>query len=130
MWADALIENTRSGPVAMPVEKDAELGLEAGIGCIEHFAAGNDHNVDGPGRLVMAKELADEPFSAVSLNRRSHLAGGGNAESGGPGVPVPREHEHQSTRALEPCLIEELKLRPLPNVLGRSKSIHTPKPQA
>lgn len=100
----------------MTAEKGAELGLEAGIGCIEHFAAGHDNHVDTLDRLVMAKKLPDEPFCAISFNGLPHLAGGGNTETGGSGLPVPRKHRHQAARTLEPRLIDELKISPFPHV--------------
>ena len=72
-------------------EQRAELGLQSGIGCIEHFAPGHDDHVDPAGRLVMTKQLANQPFRAVSLYCRPHFPGGGNAKTRCVGLPVPGE---------------------------------------
>jgi len=72
----------------------------------------------------MAKELADEPFCAVSFDRLAHLAGGGNTETGASGLSVSRNHGHEAAGAFEARLIDELEISPFPNVFVRTERGH------
>jgi hypothetical protein len=95
-----------------------ELGLDASIGRSEHFPAGHDDHINCAFRLVMAKQLAGEPFGPVALDRCSHLPRGGNAKARHSSLAIPREHRHEAARTLETSLVDEFEVRALPNVLG------------
>jgi len=64
-----------------------EVGLEGGKGSIEHFPARHDDEIQSWARLehrsdLMAPEqLARQPFRAISTNRGSQFAAGGDPES-------------------------------------------------
>ena len=103
----------------VPAEKVEEFCLEASIGCIEHLAAGHHDNVEASRRLIVAKELADEPFCAVPGYGRSQFPGGGNSKASAATFPRPREHRHEPAVVFQAGLIDELEIRPLTNVLGR-----------
>lgn len=108
----------------MPGEKSEKLGLEADIRSIDHFAAGNDDNVDGAFGLVVAEQLAREAFRPVALDRRAHLAGCGNAKARRSSLPIPREHRHEAAGPLESCLIDEFEISSLSDVLIGSEASH------
>jgi hypothetical protein len=72
----------------------------------------------------MTKQLPDEPLGFVPFDGRPHLASGGYAETCGSGLAIPREHGHEAAGTLEPCLINELEVSPLPNVFSWSEDGH------
>jgi hypothetical protein len=52
------------------------VGLEIGKGCIKHFPARDDDDVQ-PGRDLMTPEdLPSEPLGAIPLDRSTELAAG------------------------------------------------------
>jgi hypothetical protein len=108
----------------MATQEHAELGLETGIGCIEHFAPGYDDHVDPRVRLVVTKQLANEPLGAVAFHGRSHLPGRGDAETGRCGFPVSREYRHEPARPFEASLIDELEIGSLSDVFGGTEGWH------
>ncbi|MEO8682693.1 MAG: hypothetical protein ABI665_26835, partial [Vicinamibacterales bacterium] len=108
----------------MPSEKADEFCLEAGIGGIEHLAAGHHDYVEASRGLVVAKKLADEPFCAIPGYGRPQFPGGGNSQAGTAAIPGPREHRHQPAILLETGLIDELEFGPFPNMLGLQELAH------
>lgn len=118
---DAIDGGRASLPTGVPVEKAEEFGLEASIGDIEHLAAGHDDYVEAARRLMVAKKLADEPFSAIPGYGRSQFPGGGNSKAGASVFPRPREHRHQPAAVLKAGLIDELEIRPFSNVFRREE---------
>jgi hypothetical protein len=70
-----------------PSERAPEVGFEAGIGGIEQFAPGNDHDINAvsSGQVRLPENLSNQSFSSVSPHRVSQLAGSNDAEPDGAG---------------------------------------------
>ena len=88
------MDGSWSNGLVAPFEQDAELGLEGDIGCINHLAAWDDHDVEPIRRLVVAKQLPCQSFGAVSDNGRAHFAGGRYAQSRMAGRVRPHKQGH------------------------------------
>ena len=66
----------------------------------------------------MTKQLANQALGAVSLDGGAHFSSGCNTQTGRARLAFPREHGHEAARALETCLVDELEVGPLPDMLS------------
>ena len=96
-------------------------GAQAGV---EEFALGNDDDVKPWRNLVSTKNLSNQSFSSISLNRAANLTCGGDAEP--PHTPLVGQNEDGAVAAVEPDtpLVDLLELSAPANVLGWTES-HT-----
>src|SRR5688572_33352548 len=105
-------------------EQGSKFRLDAIVRRLQHFAARHDDNVERGGGLVVAKQLANEPLRAVSLDGGAHFSRGCYTQTRRSRLPFPREHGHEAARALETCFVDELEVGPLPNMLGGPEAGH------
>ena len=84
----------------------------------EKFPLRNDDDVESLGDLVSSKNLSNQSFSSVSLDRVADLPGRRNPEPSH--RPVVGQHEHRGVAAVDPnpTLVDLLELRALANVFG------------
>jgi len=107
-----------------PCEERPEFKLDPFIRRSKDLAARHDDDIDGDDRLVMTEQLANQALGAITLDSSAHFAGRCYTETGRPRLAFPREHGHEASRALETCLVDELEVGPLPDVLSGPEADH------
>jgi hypothetical protein len=88
----------------------------------EDLATRHDDHINGSPWFVVTEQLADQAFGAIAFHSVAHLARRCYTKTRDARLPFPREHRHEASGALEACLIDELKIRALPDVLARGKA--------
>src|ERR687898_352071 len=81
-----------------PVQQQPELRLDAIERRVQHLAA--RHDDDG-----------------------AHFSRGCYSQTGRPCLAFPREHRHEATRPLEPCLVNQFEVRSLAHMLAREEAM-------
>jgi hypothetical protein len=84
----------------------------------ENLAARHHDHINGDGRFVVPEQFPHESLGAIALDRGSHLSRGCYSETGRARLAFHREHGHEAPGALETCLVDELEVGPLPDVLS------------
>jgi hypothetical protein len=107
-----------------PCEERSEFNLDPFIWSSEDLAPRHDDDIDGDDGLVMTEQFANQTLGAITLNSSAHFAGRCYTETGRPRLAFPREHGHEASGALETCLVDELEVGPLPDVLSGPEAGH------
>jgi hypothetical protein len=91
--------------------KDAQAG-------VEELTFGNDHDVEPRGDFVSTKNLSNQSFRSVSLDRSTDLPGRRDPEPSH--APIVGQEKDRAVAAVEAnaSLVDLLKLRTPPDVLG------------
>jgi hypothetical protein len=106
---------TRQRRLVIPLE-----GLEGDPGQVRT----RNHDHIGPTRwLIAAKDLSNQPFSEISLDRATDLPGGGNAEARDGQVGREQKHGHVSRLNPRSPLIDTLKVSASPDVLVAAERV-------
>lgn len=106
------------GLATSPQKSGVVVRFNAGKGSIEHFPSRNDDNIETWGDLSAPENLTAQAFSAISIDCRSNLPRGRNAQ------PLCRsaigQHEQRHEPAVHACPIpvNALKLWSATNPLG------------
>jgi hypothetical protein len=90
----------------------------------EDLAPRHDHYVNGDRWFMVTEQFPDEPLRAVPFEGGPHLPGRCYSETGWARLTFPREHGHQAAGTLETCVVDELKVGPLSDVLRRPETDH------
>ena len=90
-------------------------GAQAGV---EKFTLRNDYDVESWGDFVSTKDLSNQSFSSVSLNRAADLPGCCDPEPSH--TPLIGQNEHRAVAAVDPnpARVDLLELRALADVFG------------
>ena len=82
--------------------KDSQAG-------VEDFTLGHDDHVEAWGDLVPTKNLSNQSFSSISLNRAAHLLGGGDSQTSLRLFPPEQEDRQVPAVGPYPARVDQLK---------------------
>jgi hypothetical protein len=99
-------------------QQRSKFGFNAIVRRAKNLSARHDDDIDGGGRFIVPEQFPHEPLGAITLDSGTHLSCGCYSETGRARLTFPREHRHEAPGALEACLVDELKVGPLPDVLS------------
>ena len=87
------------------------VGFKAGKGCIEHFPAWHEDDIQSRRRLLSPEQLAGETFCPIPDNGGTELACGGNPESAPAAAVWRHEQDHEPAGQLQAVFIRALEFR-------------------
>jgi hypothetical protein len=101
-----------------------ELGFKGSQAGVEQFAFRDDDDVEAWRELVATKNLSNQSFSSISLDRATQFLRSGDSQSAN--RQVVREREHRQITAVRPdaTIVNLLVLDATADTFGRSKSVH------
>ncbi len=104
------------------LEDLAIISFKDGQRGVEQITFRDDDDIESRGDVVLTKNLSNQSFSAVPLNRPTELFGGGDSEPSH--LPLVRKDKHRCEAPVKACapLVNLLELRAPSNVLVRQES--------
>jgi hypothetical protein len=93
-------------------------GVQAGV---EEFALGDDHDVKPRRNLVPTKNLSNQSFRSISLDRATELLRCGDAQPAGAAVVCQQEYGAIAAVDSKTTAVDLLELRSSANALGWSE---------
>jgi hypothetical protein len=87
------------------------VSFEAGEGCIEHFPAGHDDDVDTGGYLAAPEQLTNQAFRTITFDGGSELPGRRDAKTSGGAAVRYYEEGHEAAVNPNALRIGTLELR-------------------
>jgi hypothetical protein len=109
-------DSDRSSPLAeTSFEQGSVIGFKGAQAGVEQIALGDDDNVEPARDLVATKNLSNQSFSSISLDRPTQFPGSRDPQT--PGPELVRQDEDRAVAAVEPdaALVHILELGPAPN---------------
>ena|SRR6266487_6008451 len=80
------------------VEKGPVIGFKDGQAGLEHFPFGHDHHVEPISELVSTKDLSNQSFGSIPLDRAAELSRRGDPEP--PQGPIVGQDEQRAVTAV------------------------------
>src|SRR5215475_5453965 len=105
-----------------------ELNFKGSQAGVEQFAFRDDDDVEAWRELVATKNLSNQPFSSVSLNRSSQFTRSSDVQSAN--RQIVRECEHRQIAAMGPdaAVVDLLVLDASTDAFVPPESLHTVRP--
>jgi hypothetical protein len=119
------ISAARAGTLTVgSLEGGSVIGFKDGQAGVKQLTSGHDDDVEALGDFVATKNLSNQSFRSVSLDRAPELPCGGDAEP--PDRPLVWQDEQRAVAALNPgaSLVHLLKFCAAANPFGRAKPGH------
>jgi hypothetical protein len=105
-----------------PVKGVCIVTLEVGKGCVKHFPARNDDDVQAGRNLMTPEDLPRDPFGAIPLHRNPELPPDRDAQPRHRCAVRDDEQRHETPGYSNARLVGPLEIRSPANPLGRRQS--------
>jgi hypothetical protein len=109
--------------VLASIEEGEVVSFKGAEGCIQPFPPGHDDDVECVRNLVPPEQLARDSLRAITLDRRSQLARGGDTEAWPAEIIGDNEERHEAALDANTCVVGPLELGTATNPLGGSESV-------
>ena len=113
---------SRAGAIPS-VEGGVIVGFEACEGCIEHFSARDDHDIDACSYLEAPEQLTCETLCTVAFDGGSEFSRRRHPQSGCLGTVGQHEHCHELPMDARPFVIGTLEFRSASNPLSKPQGL-------
>lgn len=109
-----------------PVEEGSVIGFKGGQAGVEQVAFGDDHDVEPLGDLIATKNLSNQSFSSVSINRAAEFSRRGNPQPSHPELVWQDEHRAVAAMGSDAPRVDLLVFDAAANPFVRAESHRLP----